>query len=162
MSGKRELLACVAAGLCAGLLGPDVQQSGMSDESTVPEKPSFRQKPTVGRVVHFHRTGLPAENQQPLAALIAAIHDPAAAAVHDAGSEDSQECTLFVLDPIRGALFETALRAPKDQPAPGRWNFPPYAAPTIIAHVIPSGERPTEPPPAPSEPVPDGFKPEGL
>lgn len=86
----------------------------MSDSS----KP--KQPPSTGRVVHFYRPGTPAT--EPLAAVIASVLPPP--------NDLDGTVTLCVFDPVRGVHFETVLYS--EQPAPGRWSWPPYVAPAIV------------------------------
>jgi len=75
-----------------------------------------KQKPSVGRIVHYQSYGTPGGEYlpQPRAAIIAAVVDDEAGDLVD----------LVVLNP-GGLFFNRCKQAPDDVPKPGCWNWPP-------------------------------------
>lgn len=70
-------------------------------------------KPTVGRIVHYHRYGSPGGEHKP---------EPSPAVITKVLSEETQECQLFVMNP-NGVYFNSTPFA--ETPTPGHWNWPP-------------------------------------
>lgn len=79
------------------------------------------QKPTVGRVVHYHSYGTPGGEYLPeaRAAIITAI--PEEIPYH--WRDRSDPVSLCVLNPT--GMFFNELVAFSEEPAPGHWSWPP-------------------------------------
>jgi hypothetical protein len=74
----------------------------------------MEQKPTVGRIVHYQSFGTPGGEFKPnaRAAIITEVF--------------TDQCvSLCILNPT-GMFFTTSVER-SDEPAPGRWNWPPRA-----------------------------------
>lgn len=69
------------------------------------------QKPSVGRIVHYHSYGTPGGEFKPLprAAIIASVHE-------------NDECNVVVFNP-EGLFFNRVKFSP--EPKPGHWSWPP-------------------------------------
>lgn len=70
------------------------------------------QKPSVGRIVHYHSYGSPGGEfkSEPRAAVIAGVHDDG-------------ECDVVVFNPT-GLFFNNKCKYSAD-PKPGTWSWPP-------------------------------------
>lgn len=71
------------------------------------------QKPSIGRVVHYHRYGSPDGTHKP---------EPSAAVVTKVLDESTNRCQLFVMNP-NGLYFNDTPFS--EEPKPGHWNWPP-------------------------------------
>lgn len=73
----------------------------------------MKQKPSIGRIVHYQRYGTPGgeHKSEPSAAIITSIND-----------EATQRCQLFVMNP-NGVYFNDTPYS--ETPKPGHWNWPP-------------------------------------
>lgn len=72
----------------------------------------MEQKPSIGRIVHYHRWTTGGDHKS----------EPYAAVITKILNEEKKECQIFVMNP-NGVYFNEAPYA--DEPKPGHWNWPP-------------------------------------
>ena len=86
------------------------------------------QKPSVGRIVHYHSYGTPGGEYtpQPRAAIITELYNPGDSSVENLVVDSAGTQTtvgLCVLNPT-GQFFNRYVPY-SEQPKPGHWNWPP-------------------------------------
>jgi hypothetical protein len=84
------------------------------------------QKPTVGRIVHYHSYGTPGGEfkPEPRAAVVTGVYpeiDPASGVGHHPAGPEHVD--LFVMNPT-GIFLNRAVRY-SETPKPGCWSWPP-------------------------------------
>lgn len=70
-------------------------------------------KPSIGRMVHYHRYGSPGGEHKP---------EPSPAVITKINDEATSRVQLFVMNP-NGLYFNDTPYS--EEPKPGHWNWPP-------------------------------------